>query len=130
MCHPALVWRLVVQRLMDALGLMPDAVELPADLAFGQRRVAGPVDLLGLVVPKEALDAQLIIGTLNPRGSPSMPATSVAGTVAGCWHGRALRLEPLGDVLLNERLVGDLPLVGPFLETQDHGLRQPQGNWP
>ena len=51
-----LAWRLIVQRLMDTLTLVPDAVELPADLALGQRRVAAAVDLLGLVVRKETLD--------------------------------------------------------------------------
>ena len=40
---------------MDALGLVPDAVEVPADLTFRQRRVARAVDLLGLVVAEEAL---------------------------------------------------------------------------
>ena len=42
--------RLVAQRFMEALGLIPDAVELPADLALGQRRVPASVDLLRLVV--------------------------------------------------------------------------------
>ena len=37
----ALVWRLIAERLMDALALVPDAVELPAGLTLGPRRVAG-----------------------------------------------------------------------------------------
>ena len=63
----ALVWRLIVQRLMDALGLIPDAIELPADLTLGHRCVAGPVDLLRLVVTEEALDVRLVIRTLVIR---------------------------------------------------------------
>ena len=46
----ALPWRLIAQRLMHALRLVPDAVERPPDLALGQRRVLASVDLLGLVV--------------------------------------------------------------------------------
>ena len=44
---------------MDTFGFIPDTVELPANLAFRQRRVTRPVDLLGLVVSEETLDVWL-----------------------------------------------------------------------
>ena len=46
---------------MDALGFVPEAVELPTDLGFRQRRVATAIDLLGLVGTEEALDVRLVI---------------------------------------------------------------------
>ena len=60
-----LLRRLVAQRLMDALCLLPDSVELPADLALRRRHIGSVVDLFGLVVAEEALDVGLVIGTLN-----------------------------------------------------------------
>ena len=81
------MWRLVVQRLMDSFRFVPDPIERPADLRFRQRRVAGAVDFLRLVVPKEALNVGLVVGTLD------------AGVLQADAEGLRRLLEAMGDEL-------------------------------
>src|SRR3989338_3996214 len=55
----------VAQGLVHPLRLVPVPVRLPPRLRLDDRGVGGPVDLLGLVVPEEALDVRLVLRALD-----------------------------------------------------------------
>ena len=79
-----LLRHLVGERFMDSLCLVPNPIELPADLAFRQRCITAAVDFPGFVVPKEALDVRFVIGTLGARVD-KFGASSVRSTCQQVW---------------------------------------------